>query len=96
LHRRVAELRRHHNERFREAVAAVGDGVGTAWDIASRMHWSRPWDEIEGFMRRAAVGEAVAHLRALEHRGVVREELGEPSRWVLTDEAGERLAALVG
>jgi hypothetical protein len=38
----------------------------------------------------------VAHLRTLEHRGVVREEPGEPSRWVLTDEAGERLAALVG
>jgi len=94
LHQRLDELRRHHNERFREAVAAVGDGVSTAWAIASRMHWSRPWDEIEGFMRRAAVGETVAHLRTLEHRGVVREEPGEPSHWVLTDEAGERLEAL--
>jgi Metallo-beta-lactamase superfamily len=42
----------------------------------------------------AAVGEALAHLRALEHRGVVREEPGEPSHWVVTDEAGERVDAL--
>jgi glyoxylase-like metal-dependent hydrolase (beta-lactamase superfamily II) len=94
LHKRLDELRRHHAERFREAVAAVGEGLTTAWAIASRMHWSRPWDEIEGFMRRAAVGEALAHLRALEHRGVVREEPGEPSHWVVTDEAGERLDPL--
>jgi hypothetical protein len=40
------------------------------------------------------VGEALAHLRALEHRGVVREEPGAPSHWVVTDEAGERVDAL--
>ena len=34
-------------------------------------------------MRRAAVAEAMAHLRALERRGVVRELLGEPSTWEL-------------
>ena len=94
LHERLDELRRHHGERFREVVAAIGDGVSTAWAIAASMHWSRPWDEIEGFMRRAAVGEAMAHLRTLELRGVVREERGEPSRWMLTAEAGERLDAL--
>jgi sugar-specific transcriptional regulator TrmB len=32
-------------------------------------------------MRRAAVGEAMAHLRALEVRGVVHEVIGEPSRF---------------
>jgi hypothetical protein len=29
-------------------------------------------------MRRAAVAEAMAHLRALERRGVLREIPGEP------------------
>jgi hypothetical protein len=43
----------------------------------------RSWNRIEGFMRRAAVGEALAHLRALEIRGIVREVNGEPSRWEL-------------
>ena len=78
---RVAELIAHHEQRFAEVLSAIDDGVTTAWDIASRMHWSRPWDRIEGFMRRAAVGEAVSHLIALEQRGVVHEVLGQPSRW---------------
>ncbi|HET6952518.1 MAG TPA: MBL fold metallo-hydrolase [Acidimicrobiales bacterium] len=87
LHRRIDELRRHHVERFREVLVAIRHGRTTAWDIAARMSWSRPWDEIEGFMRRAAVGEALAHLRALEHRGAVVEVVGEPSHWELTDAA---------
>jgi hypothetical protein len=32
-------------------------------------------------MRRAAVGEALAHLRELEVRGLVKEVPGEPSVW---------------
>lgn len=88
LHGRLDELRRHHGERFLEVLAAIDHGHTTAWAIASRMSWSRPWHEIEGFMRRAAVGEAVAHLRALERRGAVVETPGEPSCWELTDTAG--------
>jgi glyoxylase-like metal-dependent hydrolase (beta-lactamase superfamily II) len=80
---RVRELRAHHEARFAEVVAAISSGTTTAWEIASRMHWSRSWDRIEGFMRRAAVGECMAHLRALEAGGVVREVMGEPSRWEL-------------
>jgi glyoxylase-like metal-dependent hydrolase (beta-lactamase superfamily II) len=84
---RVAELRAHHEQRFAEVVAAIDAGITTAWDIAAQMHWSRQWDRIDGFMRRAAVGEAMAHLRALELRGVVHEVMGEPSRFELTDAA---------
>jgi hypothetical protein len=51
------------------------------------MTWSRPWEEIEGFMRRAAVGETLAHLRALERRGVLEEVPGEPSHWQPTGQA---------
>jgi glyoxylase-like metal-dependent hydrolase (beta-lactamase superfamily II) len=87
LSARVAELRAHHEARFAEAVGAIREGVTTAWDIAARMHWSRPWDSIQGFMRRAAVAETMAHLRALEQRGAVREVRGEPSRWELRDRA---------
>ena len=85
LDRRLDELAAHHEQRFLEVIGAIRDGTVTAWDIAARMHWSRSWDRIEGFMRRAAVGEAMDHLRALEVRGVVREVLGEPSRWELLD-----------
>jgi glyoxylase-like metal-dependent hydrolase (beta-lactamase superfamily II) len=87
LQDRLAELRTHHELRFAEVVTAIREGVDTAWAIAARMHWSRPWNRIEGFMRRAAVAEAMAHMRALETRGVIHEVMGEPSRWVLTEEA---------
>ena len=88
LPERVAELRAHHEQRFAEVVAAVQRGVTSAWDIASQMTWSRPWERIDGFMRRAAVGEAMAHLRALQARGVLREVNGEPARWELVQGSG--------
>ncbi|MBO0713519.1 MAG: MBL fold metallo-hydrolase, partial [Acidimicrobiales bacterium] len=70
---RVDELKAHHEQRFAEAVEAIQSGCHTAWEIAPRLHWSRSWDQIQGFMRRAAVGETLAHLRALAVRGVLRE-----------------------
>jgi glyoxylase-like metal-dependent hydrolase (beta-lactamase superfamily II) len=87
LQERVEQLRAHHQARFEEAITAIRDGVTTAWGIAGRMTWNRPWDQIQGFMRRAAVGEAQAHLRYLEERGVIRENLGEPSHWEIVDAA---------
>jgi len=87
---RIDELRAHHEHRFVEVLAALDDGCTSAWDIAARMKWSRPWDSIEGFMRRAAVGEAMSHLRALEARGLVRELMGEPSMWERTAEGDGR------
>jgi hypothetical protein len=91
LRQRLDELRAHHEARFREVVAAIADGDVTGWAIARRMSWSRPWDAIEGFMRRAALGEALAHLHALEQRGVIHELEPDtddaPAHWLLTDRA---------
>ena len=81
LHRRLEELRQHHRERFNEVIAILRDGPHTAWDIAAHMKWSRSWDDIAGFMRRAAVGETVSHLRVLELDGLIRVEEGEPALW---------------
>jgi len=86
LQSRVDELKAHHQARFAEAIAAIRDGVDTAWGICSRMHWSRSWDRIEGFMRRAALGEAMAHLRALEQQGIIRAIPGEPAHWVVVED----------
>jgi glyoxylase-like metal-dependent hydrolase (beta-lactamase superfamily II) len=83
LQGRLEELRAHHDERFSEVIESIEEGVTTAWAIAQRMHWSRSWDQIEGFMRRAAVAECLSHLRTLERRGAVREIVGEPSIWQL-------------
>lgn len=87
LESRLTQLAEHHETRFAEAIAAIKAGFDTAYGIASQMHWSRSWDRIEGFMRRAAVGEAMAHLRALERRGLLREVTGEPSRWQIVGQA---------
>jgi glyoxylase-like metal-dependent hydrolase (beta-lactamase superfamily II) len=87
LQARLEELRRHHRDRFNEVIAILSEGPHTAWEIASHMKWSRQWDDIAGFMRRAAVGEAVSHLRVLEVQGVVQVEDGEPALWSLTERA---------
>ena len=87
---RVGELQEHHARRFDEVVAALSAGFTTGWEVATLMKWSRPWTSIDGFMRRAAVLESLAHLRALEVRGVVEEITypDGPSRWRLV--AGSR------
>jgi len=84
---RVNELKSHHQARFDEAIAAIRDGDTTTWKIAGRLTWNRPWEEIQGWMRRAAVGETLAHLHYLERLGVLEEEVGEPSRWKVVDTA---------
>jgi glyoxylase-like metal-dependent hydrolase (beta-lactamase superfamily II) len=81
LQDRVADLKRHHEARFAEILALVKDGTDNAWGIASRMSWSRPWERIDGFMRRAALGEALAHLHALRVRGALQELPSDVVRW---------------
>jgi glyoxylase-like metal-dependent hydrolase (beta-lactamase superfamily II) len=80
---RVDELAAHHQARLDEAEAAVADGAATIWEVATRLAWSRPWAEITGIMRRAALGETAAHLTHLERRGRLRRVADTPLRWVV-------------
>jgi len=73
---RIDELAAHHEERLAEIVASLAAGPLTTWDIASSMGWNRAWDDIAPFMKRVALGEAVAHLRHLERRGLVERVPG--------------------
>jgi glyoxylase-like metal-dependent hydrolase (beta-lactamase superfamily II) len=82
---RLEEIRAHHEQRFAEIMVAIAAGNETAWEIAPHMSWSRPWRKLNGFMRRSAIGEAYAHLRALSKRGVLEETDGEPSRWAIAE-----------
>lgn len=79
---RVEQLIRHHARRLEEilAIVTVADGV-TAWEVAHRLAWSRPWDQLDDFLRRAAVGEALAHLHLLSSRGLVATIGSHPERW---------------
>ncbi len=81
---RVAELLSHHAERLEQTRQLIeSTPEATCWDITGRMTWSRPWDEVRGFMRRAAVGETLAHLVLLESRGTIVRVAGQPVRWRL-------------
>ncbi len=85
LQGRVGELLKHHHERFGEVIEAIRSGKDTTWLIASAMTWSRPWEQIRGWMRRAATGETLAHLTYLKNQGVLEEREGQPSRWVISE-----------
>jgi glyoxylase-like metal-dependent hydrolase (beta-lactamase superfamily II) len=82
---RLTELAEHHEHRFDEVLDAIRAGRDTAWEVAGCMKWSRSWDRIEGFMRRMAVAEAMAHIRALERRGVLRAIPGEPVHYEVVE-----------
>jgi glyoxylase-like metal-dependent hydrolase (beta-lactamase superfamily II) len=79
---RVDQLLDHHRQRLDEAYAAVSSTPGlTCWETTLRLRWSRDWSQIVGFMRRAAVGETLAHLVLLESTGRVSREGTRPVRW---------------
>ena len=61
----------------------VAAGASTIWEVATRLRWSRPWAEITGIMRRAALGETAAHLTHLELRGRLDRVGASPLRWVV-------------
>jgi hypothetical protein len=53
------------------------------WEVTENLTWSRTWDEITGFMRRAALAETAAHVEYLQRRGrlvVHPGSAGEPDR----------------
>ena len=79
---RVTQLREHHETRLDEIVKVVRSNPGcTAWEVALSLTWSRSWESIEFWMRRAALGETLAHLMVLEDRAAVRRIPGVPERW---------------
>jgi glyoxylase-like metal-dependent hydrolase (beta-lactamase superfamily II) len=67
---RSSAIVRHHDARAREVLEIVAaSGQPTLWEVTQRLTWSRGWDQITGFMRRAALGEAAAHVEYLVRQG---------------------------
>ena len=73
--KRVEELIGHHGGRLDEMVAAVGvEGEATAADVARRIRWNTgSFDSFAAWMKRAAIGETLAHLRFLSGKGRLKE-----------------------
>ncbi|MER6305257.1 MBL fold metallo-hydrolase [Streptomyces sp. NPDC001657] len=69
---RVRELIAHHEERLSGLRALLREPL-TPWEIAVRMEWNRPWEQIPYGSRNIAVSEAEAHLRRLVKLGQVEQ-----------------------
>jgi glyoxylase-like metal-dependent hydrolase (beta-lactamase superfamily II) len=81
---RVESLLAHHDERLAEVEDLLARRPGaTTWEVALDTRWSRSWEETRGQMRRAAIGETLAHLTALERTGRVRRGADEVDNWHL-------------
>jgi glyoxylase-like metal-dependent hydrolase (beta-lactamase superfamily II) len=65
---RVRELLAHHEERLTGLLALLSTPL-TPWQLAERMEWNRPWDQIPYGSRSIAVSEAEAHVRRLVKLG---------------------------
>jgi glyoxylase-like metal-dependent hydrolase (beta-lactamase superfamily II) len=63
---RVRMLLAHHERRCDEVIEILRRrGPATTWQVTTELTWSRGWAAVTGFMRRAALAEAGAHLQHL-------------------------------
>ncbi|HTF06845.1 MAG TPA: MBL fold metallo-hydrolase [Asanoa sp.] len=84
LRSRVDALRKHHADRLAEVITLLAaEPESTTWEIAAQLTWSRPWPQVQGMIRRSAVGETYAHLAHLARLGRVARLDGEVDRWRL-------------
>ena len=75
---RIAELVEHHRVRANEVISILTADRKTAYETASHMSWdivARSWDDFPLMQRWFATGEAIAHLRYLEGKGLIQREL---------------------
>jgi glyoxylase-like metal-dependent hydrolase (beta-lactamase superfamily II) len=87
LDARLDQLVEHHAERCEEILSVVArEGSMTMWALTERLTWSRGWDSIRGFQRRAALAETRAHAAYL----------AEDGRLALHDDDGSRAMVSLG
>ncbi|MEU1009763.1 MULTISPECIES: MBL fold metallo-hydrolase [unclassified Streptomyces] len=65
---RVRALLDHHESRLAGLLALLAEPL-TPWQLAERMEWNRPWNDIPYGSRNIAVSEAESHLRRLVELG---------------------------
>jgi glyoxylase-like metal-dependent hydrolase (beta-lactamase superfamily II) len=76
---RAGTLIEHHDVRAQEVLDVIAaSDYATVWDVTTKLTWSRGWDQINGFMRRAALFETAAHIQYLEQEGRLAIRPGAP------------------
>jgi glyoxylase-like metal-dependent hydrolase (beta-lactamase superfamily II) len=80
---RIQELKQHHQKRLDEIISILEKGGQHAFQVASRMSWDilcDSWDLFPVSQKWFATGEAIAHLKYLMEKGVIRAEMRERRR----------------
>ena len=78
---RVRMLLAHHERRCDEVIEILRRlGPSTTWQVTTELTWSRGWAAVTGFMRRAALAEAGAHLQHLVEANRIAVTAGGPGR----------------
>jgi len=75
---RIQELKHHHEKRFDEVISILERGSKNAFRVASQMSWDilyDSWDLFPVSQKWFAIGEAIAHLKYLEGKGIIRREM---------------------
>jgi glyoxylase-like metal-dependent hydrolase (beta-lactamase superfamily II) len=75
---RIQELKHHHEKRFDEVISILERGSKNAFRVASQMSWDilyDSWDLFPVSQKWFAIGEAIAHLKYLEEKGIIRREM---------------------
>jgi glyoxylase-like metal-dependent hydrolase (beta-lactamase superfamily II) len=75
---RIAELMEHHRARANEVISILTASNKNAYETASEMSWdivADSWEEFPIMQRWFATGEAIAHLRYVEGKGLIQREL---------------------
>lgn len=76
--KRILELKQHHQDRLDEIVSILRKSRMSAFRIASKMTWdivSDSWDEFPVSQKWFATGEAIAHLKYLKEKGIIKSEI---------------------
>jgi glyoxylase-like metal-dependent hydrolase (beta-lactamase superfamily II) len=76
--KRIEELVEHHRVRANEVISILMEDRKTAYQIAGEMSWdivARSWEDFPIMQRWFATGEAIAHLRYVERKGLIQREM---------------------
>ena len=77
---RIQELKHHHEKRLDEIISILGKGRKNAFQVASQMTWDIIYDSWGLFpvtQKWFATGEAIAHLKYLEEKGIIHKQIKE-------------------
>jgi glyoxylase-like metal-dependent hydrolase (beta-lactamase superfamily II) len=79
---RIVELKEHHRKRIDEILSILRKGSKNAFQVASEMSWdiADVYDSFDLFpvaQKWFATGEAIAHLKYVEEKGMIRRKILE-------------------